>query len=78
MGLIDTQTIRELTNELRTEFDPDMLIYGEPWQAGGSLLPGAQQTIIKVVKGEKILKYLMMKCGAIKGDIVTSGKGFAT
>ena len=33
MGLMDQQTARELTQELR-QLDPDLLIYGEPWAAG--------------------------------------------
>ncbi|ONI45630.1 type I pullulanase [Epulopiscium sp. SCG-B10WGA-EpuloA2] len=78
MGLIDTQTMRELTNELRTEFDPDMLIYGEPWQAGGSILPGAQQTIKGSQKGEDFKVFNDEIRGAIKGDSDSSGKGFAT
>lgn len=78
MGLIDTQTMRELTNELRTEVDPDMLIYGEPWQAGGSILPGAQQTIKGSQKGEDFKVFNDEIRGAIKGDSDSTGKGFAT
>lgn len=33
MGLMDKQTAKELTQELR-QMDPDLLIYGEPWAAG--------------------------------------------
>jgi len=34
MGLIDRETVRQITGELRA-IDPNLLIYGEPW-AGGS------------------------------------------
>ncbi|MBM3465052.1 MAG: hypothetical protein FJX76_23375, partial [Armatimonadetes bacterium] len=33
MGLIDLQTMKELTRELHA-IDPNLLIYGEPWAAG--------------------------------------------
>ncbi|MBS2038428.1 type I pullulanase [bacterium] len=33
MGLMDKQTAKELTQELR-QIDPNLLIYGEPWAAG--------------------------------------------
>lgn len=33
MGLMDKQTAKELTQELR-QLDPNLLIYGEPWAAG--------------------------------------------
>ncbi len=39
MGLIDIKTMTEITNEVKAEIDPSIMIYGEPWQAGGSILP---------------------------------------
>jgi pullulanase len=45
MGLIDTPTIEQITKELHEQVDPSLLIYGEPWQAGGSPLPENQQTV---------------------------------
>ena len=35
MGLIDTTTMKEVTTTLKA-VDPTILVYGEPWQAGGS------------------------------------------
>jgi pullulanase len=43
MGLIDIDTMIQIVRELRT-IDPGLLIYGEPWTAGGSSLPGDMQT----------------------------------
>lgn len=44
MGLIDVDTMRLAAEELR-KIKPDILLYGEPWQAGGSVLPEEKQTI---------------------------------
>lgn len=38
MGLIDTDTMLAVEQELHTKVDPNIIIYGEPWQAGGSPL----------------------------------------
>ncbi|OON93651.1 MAG: type I pullulanase [Candidatus Epulonipiscioides saccharophilum] len=78
MGLIDTQTMTEVTEELRTEIDPDMLIYGEPWQAGGSILHGSEQTLKGSQKGLDFKVFNDNIRGAIKGDSDSTGKGFAT
>ncbi|OON96499.1 MAG: type I pullulanase [Candidatus Epulonipiscioides saccharophilum] len=78
MGLIDIQTMSELTDKLRSEVDPDMLIYGEPWQAGGSILPGDQQTLKGMQRGEDFKVFNDNIRGAIKGDSDSVGKGFAT
>lgn len=44
MGLIDIDTMRMAAEELR-KIKPDILLYGEPWQAGGSVLPEEKQTV---------------------------------
>lgn len=44
MGLIDVDTMRLAAEELR-KIKPDILLYGEPWQAGGSVLPEEKQTV---------------------------------
>ncbi|MFP4498071.1 MAG: type I pullulanase [Vulcanimicrobiota bacterium] len=43
MGLIDIETMHQVTHSLR-QIEPTLLIYGEPWTAGGSSLPGHMQT----------------------------------
>ncbi|OON90802.1 MAG: type I pullulanase, partial [Candidatus Epulonipiscium fishelsonii] len=78
MGLIDTRTMQEITDELRYEVDADMLIYGEPWQAGGSILPSDQQTLKGSQKGEDFKVFNDEIRGAIKGDSNGGEKGFAT
>lgn len=45
MGLLDRQTMKEIGEELRRELRQDILLYGEPWQAGGSVLPYEQQMV---------------------------------
>ncbi|ONI39232.1 type I pullulanase [Candidatus Epulonipiscium fishelsonii] len=78
MGLIDTKTMQEITDELRYEVDADMLVYGEPWQAGGSILPSDQQTLKGSQKGEDFKVFNDEIRGAIKGDSNGGEKGFAT
>ncbi|WGS65378.1 type I pullulanase [Marinitoga aeolica] len=39
MGLIDKETMNEITKELH-KIDPSILLYGEPWTGGGKLLFG--------------------------------------
>lgn len=78
MGIIDTTTMKELTEELHSEVDPSILIYGEPWMGGSTPLPGSEQT----VKGsQKNLDFAVFNDNfrsAIKGDSDGAGKGFAT
>lgn len=45
MGLIDVDTMQEITDELRSECKSDIILYGEPWQAGGSVLAEEKQTL---------------------------------
>lgn len=51
MGLLDRQTMKEIGEELRKELRQDILLYGEPWQAGGSVLPYEQQMLKGAQKG---------------------------
>ncbi|MDU4117877.1 MAG: type I pullulanase [Clostridium perfringens] len=78
MGLIDTKTMSELTTELRNEIDPSLIIYGEPWQAGGSALPQEQQTLKGSQKGKGFAVFNDNFRNAIKGDSDGAGQGFAT
>ncbi|MDR2543601.1 MAG: type I pullulanase [Treponema sp.] len=77
MGLIDTPTMLEATKELR-RLDPSLIIYGEPWQAGGSILPENLQTL----KGsQRRLDFAVFNDHfrtAIKGGSDCYSQGFVT
>ncbi|MCL2761639.1 MAG: type I pullulanase [Treponema sp.] len=77
MGLIDTGTMRQLTKELRA-IDPTLIIYGEPWQAGGSVLPKALQTITGAQKGLGFAVFNDRFRTAIKGGSDDNSRGFAS
>ncbi|WP_019912357.1 type I pullulanase [Paenibacillus sp. HW567] len=76
MGLIDSVTMREITEELRLEINGGMLIYGEPWTGGDS--PLATQTLKGVQRGKGYAVFNDNFRSAIKGDSDGWGKGFAT
>lgn len=78
MGLIDTKTMSELTSEIKNEIGPSIIIYGEPWQAGGSSLPSNEQTVKGTQRGKGFAVFNDNFRGAIKGDSDGYGKGFAT
>lgn len=42
MGLIDIGTVEKIIKELR-EIKPDIIIYGEPWHAGGTPVKGVEK-----------------------------------
>lgn len=46
MGLIDIQTMEEIVEDMH-KIDPTIIVYGEPWTAGGSSLPERMQTAKK-------------------------------
>jgi pullulanase len=78
MGLIDKQTMQELTKELKDQVDPNFLIYGEPWTGGSSSLPPALQNVKGSQKDKGYAVFNDHIRGAIKGDSDGAGKGFAT
>ncbi|MDR1596246.1 MAG: type I pullulanase [Treponema sp.] len=78
MGLIDTPTMKELTETLRKSVDPGILIYGEPWQAGGSVLDEDLQTLTGAQKGLDFAIFNDRIRTAIKGGSDDGSKGFAT
>lgn len=43
MGLIDVKTMEEIVEDMH-KIDPTIIVYGEPWTAGGSSLPEKMQT----------------------------------
>ncbi|WP_339274194.1 type I pullulanase [Paenibacillus sp. FSL W8-0426] len=76
MGLIDTDTMNELTRELKERIDPAILIYGEPWTGGDS--PLNRKTLKGAQRGQGFAVFNDHFRGAIKGDSDGAGKGFAT
>jgi len=77
MGLIDTITMKQLAEELR-RYDPTIIIYGEPWQAGGSTLPRNLQTVIGAQKGMGFAVFNDRIRAAIKGGSDDASRGFAS
>jgi pullulanase len=77
MGLIDTPTMEELCAELR-RLDPSLLVYGEPWQAGGSVLGQEFQTLTGAQKNRGFAVFNDRFRGAIKGGSDDPSRGFAT
>jgi pullulanase len=78
MGLIDTPTMKLLTEKLRRNVDPTLIIYGEPWQAGASVLPLESQTITGAQKGLGFAVFNDRIRTAIKGGSDDGSLGFAT
>lgn len=76
MGLIDTRTMEELTEELRHEIDDSLLFYGEPWTGGES--PLTDKTLKGAQRGKGFAVFNDNFRGAIKGDSDGAGRGFAT
>jgi pullulanase len=78
MGLIDTPTMEKLAEDLRREAGPDILIYGEPWTAGESVLPLELQTLKGSQKGKNFAVFNDNIRSAIKGGSDDDSRGFAT
>ncbi|WP_226003433.1 type I pullulanase [Paenibacillus sp. BJ-4] len=76
MGLIDTPTVEQLTQELRAEVRPDLLIYGEPWTGGES--PQPLLTLKGTQRDKGFAVFNDNYRSAIKGDSDGTGSGFAT
>lgn len=76
MALMDTITMYEIVEELRSEVNPTLLIYGEPWTGGDS--PLADKTVKGTQRGKGFAMFNDHFRQAIKGDNDGSGKGFAT
>jgi pullulanase len=77
MGLIDTPTMQELCVELRA-IDPSLLVYGEPWQAGGSSLDEKLLTLKGAQKNRGFAVFNDHFRGAIKGGSDDPSRGFVT
>ena len=76
MGLIDIETMKQITSEIKNEIKSDFIIYGEPWTGGST--PLQQQTVKGSQKGQDFGVFNDEIRGAIKGDSDGAGKGFAT
>ena len=77
-GLIDTNTMTQITEELRSEVDPSIIIYCEPWQAGGSILSASSQTLKGSQAGNGFGVFNDNIRAAIKGGSDDATQGFAT
>lgn len=77
MGLIDVDTMEYISAKLRSEVRGDIILYGEPWQAGGSVLPEAYQTLKGAQKGLGFAVFNDNFRNAIKGDNTGDNGAFA-
>lgn len=75
MALIDRETVDIIVSELR-KFNPNILIYGEPWMAWDSTLPINNRTLPGSQKERKFSIFNSRFRDAIKGDNDTDVKGY--
>lgn len=76
MALIDIDTVEEIVSELK-EMKSDILIYGEPWTAGETMLSPSKTTSKGTQAGKGFAFFNNEFRNAIKGDNDGYGKGFA-
>jgi len=77
MGLHDIDAMKEIEKILHS-IDPSLLLYGEPWTAGPSVLPLEKQFLKGAQKGTRIAVFNDNFRNAIKGLPDDESKGFAT
>ncbi|WP_185897304.1 type I pullulanase [Paenibacillus zeisoli] len=77
MGLIDIDTMAEVTRMLH-EINPGILIYGEPWDMGGTTLPHEKKTLKGSQRHRGFGVFNDNFRIAIKGDSDGGHRGFAT
>ncbi|MNS20283.1 Pullulanase precursor [compost metagenome] len=77
MGLIDIGTMDEVTRMLRG-INPDILIYGEPWDMAGTTLPQEKKTLKGSQRNRGFGVFNDNFRIAIKGDSDGAHPGFAT
>lgn len=75
MALHDVETMKAVEKALH-EIDPSIIIYGEPWQAGGSSLPYWMQFTKGRQRSFKIAVFNDNLRNAIKGDNDGIGRGY--
>jgi len=78
MGLIDLQTMEELTYELKHEIDDSIIVYGEPWTAGSNEIYNGISTVKGTQKDKDFAVFNDNIRSAIKGGSDGDSKGFAT
>ncbi|GHU99328.1 hypothetical protein FACS189483_08460 [Spirochaetia bacterium] len=78
MALIDTPTMVKLTEAVRRQSGENCIIYGEPWQAGGSVLPPQQQTNVGDQRGLGFAIFNDRIRTALKGGSDDATRGFVT
>lgn len=76
MGLMDSVTMREISEELRLEVNSNLLLYGEPWTGGES--PLEAKTLKGIQRGKGYAVFNDNFRSAIKGDSDGIGRGFVT
>jgi pullulanase len=72
MGLIDLKTMELIASELR-KIKPDILIYGEPWTAGATVI---EPTVKGAQKGRGFAVFNDNFRDAVKGSVFDLGPGY--
>jgi len=75
MALVDKNTIQMAVDALH-EIDPEILIYGEPWLGGLSILPESERVYKGTQCDQRFSLFNDDFRDAIKGDNDSIGKGF--
>lgn len=75
LGAYDTETMAEITKELR-KVNPTVLLYGEPWAPGRSPLPESRRVVKGNQKGLGFAVFNDNLRDAIKGDTQGARPGF--
>lgn len=75
MGLMDVETVSEVVEELKAEKE-DVLIFGEPWTGGSTVLPYSQLSLIGTQYKKGFAFFNESFRDAIKGNNEGVGTGF--
>lgn len=75
MGLYDVETVELIEKSLKA-VDPEVLLYGEPWTAGGSALPYDQQFRKGILKGGHVGYFNDDFRKSVKGDNDSGSRGY--
>jgi len=76
MALINVDTVKEIKDELNRNYG-DIILYGEPWTAGSTILPSDKTTTKGTQKGKGFALFNDDFRNAIKGDNNGYTKGFS-
>ena len=77
MGLHDRETMRQIREALDA-INPGIILYGEPWTGGPSVLDWSQRMVKGAQQGMRIGVFNDNLRNAIKGDNDGTGRGYAT